>query len=178
MTRDRTARVGVAIAAPVSVRWSARVCSARPAWVVSAQIAAARGWVRSAHAALAHSSARMWPARSHLQTSVSSLSAIAASVSPRSCIRASADFGAAIRSDVEVVVSSSQDRHRTRPFRNRAGRLGDDARRARAGVSRCACVQDAMALEHDDLAGSAARARRAQGRTADPAAGPCRRRSP
>ena len=45
----------------------------------------------------------------------------------------------------------------------------DDARRARAGVSRRARVQDAVAMEHDDLAGRAARARRAQGRAADPA---------
>ncbi len=46
---------------------------------------------------------------------------------------------------------------------------GDDARRARAGISRRARVQDAVAVEHDDLAGRAARERRAQGGTADPA---------
>ena len=45
----------------------------------------------------------------------------------------------------------------------------DDARRARAGVSRRAGVQDAVAMEHDDLAGGAARARRAQGGAAAPA---------
>ena len=39
----------------------------------------------------------------------------------------------------------------------------DDARRARAGLSRRARVQDAVAMEHDHLAGGAARAGRAQG---------------
>ena len=45
----------------------------------------------------------------------------------------------------------------------------DDARRAGAGVPRRAGVQDALAVEHDHLAGGAARARRPQGGAADPA---------
>ena len=43
---------------------------------------------------------------------------------------------------------------------------GDRARRARAGVSRCAGVSNALALEHDHLAGGAAQSPRQEGRAA------------
>ena len=67
-----------------------------------------------------------------------------------------------------------------RSTRFRCGRVPlpasrDDARRAGAGVPRRAGVQDALALEHDHLAGRAAQPRRPQGRAA--AAADARRRS-